>query len=89
MATLINQVDVSYRRLAIMAKQVELAQNKLNIAQERFDNGEISMITFLASKVFLLETKDSYLEELSNYLSSRIQLEGKFPVDVLSSDPGA
>jgi multidrug efflux system outer membrane protein len=89
LATLVNQVDVSYRRLAIITKQVELAQNKLDIAQERFDNGEISMITYLESRVFLLETKDRYLEELSNYFTNRIQLEGKFPVNILSGNPGA
>lgn len=75
---LVNQVDVSHRRLQIMRKQVELAENKLRIARERFGNGEISRITLLESEVFLLESRDRYLEEMSSYLSNRAKLEGMF-----------
>ena len=89
LVTLVNQIDVNFRRLQILVKQVELAQNKLAIAQDRYDNGEISMITLLESKVFHLESKDKYLEELANYLTNRIDLEGKFPADVLHADAGA
>jgi outer membrane protein TolC len=78
LVTLIDQLDVGHRRLGIVAKQVELAQNKLEIARERHQNGEISMITLLESEVFYLETRDKYLEELSSYLSNRISLEGMF-----------
>jgi outer membrane protein TolC len=75
---LVSQLDVSYRRLGIIAKQVEIAQSNLDIAQNRFNDGEISELTFLESKVFLLETKDKYLEELKKYLTNRVELEGKF-----------
>jgi outer membrane protein TolC len=75
---LVSQLDVSYRRLGIIAKQVEIAQSNLDIAQDRFNDGEISELTFLESKVFLLETKDKYLEELKKYLTNRVELEGKF-----------
>lgn len=78
---LVNQVDVSYRRLQIMKKQIDLAANKLKIAQARFDNGEISEITLLESKVFLLDSRDKYLEELNTYLTDRTTLEGMFLLD--------
>ncbi len=78
---LVNQVDVSYRRLQIMKKQIDLAANKLKIAQARFDNGEISEITLLESKVFLLDSRDKYLEELNTYLTDRTTLEGMFLSD--------
>lgn len=75
---LINQIDVSYRRLDIMQKQIGLADNKLKIAEERYKNGEISKLTYLESRIFYLETKDKYLEELKLYLVTRYDLEGKF-----------
>jgi len=75
---LINQLDVSYRRLEIMKKQIGLAENRLRIAESRFQDGQISNIQFLESKIFLLETRDQYLEELKNYLLNSIDLEGKY-----------
>jgi outer membrane protein TolC len=75
---LVNETDVSHRRLQIIAKQVEIAENNLEIARLRHSNGEISEITLLESEVFLLETKDKYLEELNSYLSNRAKLEGTF-----------
>ncbi len=75
---LINQLDVSYKRLGIMEKQIELAYNRLQIAEGRMADGQISEITYLESKVFYLETKDQYLEELKKYLLNKIDLEGKF-----------
>ncbi|UCD17082.1 MAG: TolC family protein [Candidatus Zixiibacteriota bacterium] len=75
---LVNQLDVSYRRLGIMQKQVELAQIRLDIAQNRLSDGQISEITYLESEVFWLESKDQYLEELKKYLLNRIEIAGKF-----------
>ena len=75
---LLNQIDVSYRRLEIMQKQIELADNRLKIAQQRFENGEISKLTYLESRVFYLESKDKYLEELKLFLVTKVDLESKF-----------
>jgi len=75
---LLNQLDVSYRRLDIMQKQIVLASNRLKIAEERFQNGEISKVTYLESKIFYSETKDKYLEELKTYLVNKVDLESKF-----------
>jgi outer membrane protein TolC len=75
---LVNQLDVSYRRLEIIRQQIDLAKNKLDIAKERYDDGQISKITYLESKVFYLETKDKYLEELKSYLLNRVELDSKF-----------
>lgn len=75
---LVNKYNVSHRKLAVLRQQVDLAESKFRIADERMKNGEISEITFLASKVFLLEARDKYLGELKNYLLNKADLEGKF-----------
>ncbi len=75
---LVNQIDVSYRRLDILKKQVELANDRQDIAESRFKDGQISTITFLEAKAFYLESKVKYLEELSAYLAKRVELDGKF-----------
>ncbi|MFZ5980609.1 MAG: TolC family protein [Candidatus Zixiibacteriota bacterium] len=75
---LVNGLDVSYRRLGIIRKQVELAEIKLNIAESRLNDGQISRVEYLENKIFYLETRDKYLEELETYLTNRIDLESKF-----------
>ncbi len=75
---LVNKYNVSYRKLTVLRQQVDLAQTKFKIAEERMKNGEISEITYLESKVFLLEAQDKYLGELKNYYLSKADLEGKF-----------
>jgi outer membrane protein TolC len=74
----VNRLDVSYQRLHIVEKQIELALNRLNIARERFADGQISELTYLESRIFYLETKDRYLDELKNYLINKIELEHKY-----------
>jgi outer membrane protein TolC len=74
----VNRLDVSYQRLHVVEKQIELALNRLNIAQERFADGQISELTSLESRIFYLETKDRYLDELKNYLINKIELEHKY-----------
>ncbi len=76
--TLVNRIDVSYRRMEIVRKQIELADGKLKIAESRLKDGQISELTYLENKIFYLETHDRYLEELTNYMTNRIDLESKF-----------
>ena len=78
--SLINQLDVSHQRLGIIRKQIELAHNRLSIAESRFQDGQISMLTLLETKISYLESKDLYLEELKAYLLNRIELQGKFVI---------
>lgn len=75
---LVNQLDVGYQRLQIISKQIDLGANRLEIAQSRHADGQISMLTLLETKVSYLESKDRYLEELKSYLLNRIDLQGKF-----------
>ncbi len=75
---LVNKYNVSYRKLAVLQQQVDLAESKFRIAEERMKNGEISRITYLDSKVFLLEARDKYLGELKNYLLNKADLHGRF-----------
>ena len=76
---LINQLDVSYRRLDIISKQIGLADNRLKIADQRYQDGQISKLTYLVSRIFYVETKDKYLQELESYLLNKIDIESKFP----------
>lgn len=75
---LVNQLDVSYQRLDIIRQQIDLAGTRLGIADERFAAGRISESTRLESKIFLLDTRHRYLEELKNYLLNRIDLESQY-----------
>ena len=78
--SLLNRLDVSHRKLAVIRQQIMLARNKLDIAQKRFDNGEISDVTFLDARIFYLQSKDKYLDELRNFLVTRLDLDSKFLV---------
>lgn len=75
---LINQLDVSYQRLDIIRKQIGLAKDRLAIAKGRFEDGRISMLTLLESRVFLIEVRDRYLDELRKYLINRIELDSQY-----------
>jgi outer membrane protein TolC len=75
---LLNDLDVSYRRLGILERQAELAAGRKDIAAARVANGEISQIQYLESSAFHLEQKGRYLEELNRYLTLRIDLEYRF-----------
>ncbi len=75
---LINRLDVSYRKLQILDQQIELNQNKLDIADYRCRDGQISRITYLESKIDYIEARDKYLEELKKYLLDKIALQGKY-----------
>ena len=77
-ATLINQLDVSYRKLDVLRQKIGIAETKLEIAQSRLDDGQISKLTFLESEITLLAAKNDHLEELKKYYSTRIELEGKY-----------
>jgi outer membrane protein TolC len=77
-ANLINRLDVSFRKLGVLQQQVELAKNKLNIAEFRYNDGQISEVTYLEARIFHLEAQDKFLEELKTYLLDRFTLEGKF-----------
>ena len=75
---LVNQIDVSFQRLDIIRQQIDLAGERLSIAEGRFTDGRISESTLLESKVFLLDTRNNYLEELKKYLLNRIDLESQY-----------
>jgi outer membrane protein TolC len=75
---LVNQLDVSYRRLGIIHKQIDLAKENLDIARGRYEDGSISELTYLESEIFLLETKDKYLDELKMYLTNQTELQATF-----------
>ncbi len=76
--TLINKLDVSFRKLAVLQKQIELAKNKLKIATFRYKDGQISTLELLKSKIYSLEVQDKLLLELKEYYKSKFELEGTF-----------
>lgn len=75
---LLDQLDVSRRRLEILAQQVELAGARLGIAEERFRDGRITRIAHLDAKVAVFEARGKYLLELRDYLVNRTELLGRF-----------
>jgi outer membrane protein TolC len=75
---LINQLSVSHQRMAIKRQQIDLAKSRLEIAESRFADGQISELTLLESRVFYLDSRYNYIEELKTYLLNKIELDGKF-----------
>ncbi len=75
---LIEGINVSYRKLEVLDKQINVSRDRLAIARKRFDNGEISEIEYLESSVAHLESRKKYLEELQNYLVDIYDLDAKF-----------
>lgn len=75
---LLHRLDVGYRKLRVMQEQTTIAKNKLDIAQFRFEDGQISRLDLLESKVFYLEARTSYLGELKSYLTDRVEIESMY-----------
>ena len=75
---LINKVDLGHRKLSVLKRQIELAEDRLNIARDRHGDGQISKLTLLESSVSFLEATDKYLEEMKEYYLTRVELEGKY-----------
>lgn len=75
---LINQIDISFRKIAILKKQIELTENRMRIARFRADDGQISEILYLESEISNTEAKNKYLEELKKYLIDKVELESKY-----------
>lgn len=75
---LIDQLEVSGRRLEILKKQIDLAADRLEIALERFDGGRITRRGLLEAKVALLEARGRLLDERITYEVNRIELAGRF-----------
>jgi outer membrane protein TolC len=71
-------VEVSGRRLEILTKQEELADQKVQIARERYDDGRINRVTMLDAQVGLLAAQVKVLEEMKTYLVNRIDLDSRF-----------
>lgn len=75
---LVNKIDISYQKISVLNKQIELAKNKLSIAEFRHDDGQISILEILDSKVYYLEAQKKYMEELKDYFKNINKLEGKY-----------
>jgi outer membrane protein TolC len=75
---IVNRLNVSFRRLGIVRQQIQLAENRLNIASSRKDDGQISELTFLESRISYLEARDKFFEELKQFLLSKSELQGMF-----------
>ncbi len=76
--TLLNKINISSQKLSVLEKQIELAKNKLNIAKFRHEDGQISTLELLESKIYYLEVQDKLLLELKENYKSKFELEGTF-----------
>ena len=79
---LINQIDLAHRKLQVLQQKIEIERNKLAIARSRFDDGQISELTYIENQVSFLESRKTYLEELKKYYLVRFDLESKFLTNV-------
>jgi len=77
-AALINQLNVSYRKLDVLKQKIAIEQTKLDIARSRLDDGQISELTYLDARVSFLEAKNKYLDELKTYYSTKVDLDSKY-----------
>ena len=78
LVNLVNKLDISYQKLQVLQKQIELAKTKLSIAVYRNNDGQTSRLEYLESEIFYLEAQDKYLEELKAYFSTKTELEGNY-----------
>jgi outer membrane protein len=78
-ASLLDDLDVSYRRLGILKRQIELAAGRMAIGESRYRQGEVTRVKFLGDRIAYGEQRDRYLEELTRYMTLRIDLEHRFP----------
>ncbi len=76
---LINRLDVSYRKMDVLDKQIAINKKNLGIAEFRMNDGQISKIEYLESAVSYQESRNKYIEELKKYLLDKIDLETKYP----------
>lgn len=77
-ARMADQLDVSFRRLEILRKQVELAEERLRIAGTRMEAGRVSRQTYIETRVLVLDAKVKYMKELETYLNTRMRLDQGF-----------
>ena len=75
---LVNNISISHRKLEILEKQIGLAKNKMDIAKYRYDDGQISKMSYNEHYVFFLEMRIKYLEEIKKNLIDRAKLESKY-----------
>ncbi|RKX18149.1 MAG: hypothetical protein DRP35_09735 [Candidatus Zixiibacteriota bacterium] len=75
---LVNNIGISHRKLEILEKQIGLAKNKMDIAKYRYDDGQISKMSYNDSYIFFLEARVKYLEEIKKNLIDRAKLESKY-----------
>jgi len=75
---LVHQEDLSFRKLEVLRQQIDLANARLEIAQGRLDDGQISRLTFFEDQISFLQSKINYLDELMEYFTTRVELEGRY-----------
>jgi len=76
--SLINSVNISAKKLKVLKQQIDLSKNRRDIAEFRFNDGQISKITYFETSITYLEAQNNYLEELKNYLIDTYKLESNF-----------
>jgi outer membrane protein TolC len=77
-AALVNQLNVSYRKLDVLRQKIAIEETKLDIASSRLDDGQISELTYLDNRISFLEAKSKYLDEMRTYYSTKVDLQSKY-----------
>ncbi len=76
----VDQANLAYRKLDVLKRQINIVSQKLDIAQSRFEDGQISKLTLLEDRIAFHEARKKYLEQMKAYLLSRVELEGNYSI---------
>lgn len=74
----VDQANLAYRKIDVLRQQIEIAGQKLDIAQGRYEDGQISKLTLLEDRIAFLEARKKHLEQVRDYLKIRVELEGNY-----------
>jgi outer membrane protein TolC len=75
MEILLKRVDINHAKLSLLDQELDLAEKKLQDAEERHEIGMISDGTLLENRVYYFEARKNQLMTLMNYYLDLMELE--------------
>jgi len=75
MEILLKRIDINHAKLSLLDQELNLAERKLQDAEERHDIGMISDGTLLENRIFYFEARKNHLATLKNHYLDLTELE--------------
>ncbi len=72
---LMNELDKNKEILKIQNDVVSNCEEALKIAEERYNNGQITNLEYTDTQILLLQAKTEYLKTLTNYIITKRNIE--------------